>query len=117
MTMVALMIAATIALGTVAALLAARFTRGTQEVIESLAARGAAVGQISRQTKMPQDVVMMHLRGRGRSVTPRQNMPIAAGTADGLTVPYFSAIELGDAKSMLSNGLRSAFRGTDVAQG
>ncbi len=117
MTLIVVMIAATIALGTAAALLAARYTRGTQEVIEALADGGAAIGQISRRTKMPQDVVMMHLRGRTRSITPRQNMPIAAGAADGLSAPYLSAVELGDAKSILSNGLRTAARGIDVAQG
>jgi hypothetical protein len=117
MTMIAVMIAATIALGTSAALLAARYTRGTQEVIDALAARGTAVGQISRRTKMPQDVVMMHLRGRNRSLMPRQNVPIAEGAADGLNAPYLSAVELGEAKSMIPNGLRRASRGIDVAQG
>ena len=117
MTMIAVMIAATIALGTAAALLAARYTRGTQEVIEALAACGTAVGQISRRTKMPQDVVMMHLRGRGRALTPRQNVPIAAEAADGLNAPYLSAVQLGEAKSMISHGLHAASRGMDVAQG
>jgi hypothetical protein len=115
--MIIAMIVATIALGTAAALLAARYTRGTQETIEALAERGAAIGQISQQTKMPQDVVLMHLRGRTRTRNSRQNMPTAAVTADSADAPYLSAIELGEAKSMPSNSLRTPARGIDVAQG
>lgn len=68
---------ATAVTGLLAASLVARAFRRNQDVVRSLAARGTAVHQIARQTRMPEDVVKMLIAGSRVSAAPRQKVPTA----------------------------------------
>ena len=115
MTTVPLMLAATLALGTIAALLVARALRGRHENISSLAAGGARLNQISRRLKMQQDVVALVIAREANQAKARQNVPASAGTASTEIPTFIEAAKFAGPKPLNNKGLRKAGRGTNVA--
>jgi hypothetical protein len=115
MTSVPLMLAATLALGTIAALLVARALRGRHENISSLAAGGARLAQISRRMKMPQDIVALVIARESQAAKGRQNVPASAGTAPAPMPTFIEAKKFAGPKPMNDKALRNGGRGTNVA--
>jgi hypothetical protein len=116
MTTVPLMLAATLALGTVAALLVARALRGRHENVSSLAAGGARIAQISRRMKMPQDVVALVIAREALAAKGRQKVPVSAETAPAELPTFIEAKNFAGPKPMSGKALRNASRGTNVAR-
>ena len=83
MNTIALVSVATVAIGTLAAVLVARSLRGAHEVARTLAARGDRIPQIAQRTRLPQDVIAMLIAGTASAVSmPRQNVPVTAQTTE-----------------------------------
>ena len=79
MTLTAMLAVATVALGAGGALLATRYLRDASDTVRALARRGTHIRLISRQTRLPQDVVTMMIAGMAASApAARQKVPAAA---------------------------------------
>ncbi len=106
----------TVALGAGGATLAARFARGVDDTVRSLAARGTGIHLISRRTRLPQDVVTMMIAGMGSTRAPaRQKVPMAAGYAR-RTTDAAAWRKRGSSRNVLQrNEMRAQTHGMDVA--
>jgi hypothetical protein len=107
---------ATVALGAGGATLAARYARGVDDTVRSLAARGTGIHLISRRTRLPQDVVTMMIAGMAAAgAVPRQKAPMAAVYAS-LRGRTTAPREQARARNALPrNGMHERAHGMDVA--
>lgn len=106
----------TVALGAGGATLAARYARGVDDTVRSLAARGTGIHLISRRTRLPQDVVTMMIAGMGATRAPsRQKVPMAAAYARPTTNAAVRRMRGSSRNVLQRNEMRTQSRGMDVA--